>query len=73
MWRWKMNDDGNKILVCEECGSSNVQMRAWVNANTLDYTSDSGDTDRDNYWCEDCEEHNYLCSRSDYLNGKKNE
>lgn len=44
--------------VCSECGSPNVQIQAWVNANTNEYASDlygSGEC-----WCENCEKHTKL-------------
>ena len=44
--------------VCSECGSPNVQVPAWVNANTNEYVSDlynSGEC-----WCEDCMKHTKL-------------
>jgi hypothetical protein len=39
-------------LVCSECGSKNVQLRAWVDANTNRY---AGETDDEEAWCEDCQ------------------
>ena len=65
-----MNDD-DKILVCEECGSSDVQIKAWINANTLQFVDDSGDCDRYSNWCGNCQEHVYLCSRSNYLKNRE--
>lgn len=42
------------ILVCGICSGTNVQIRVWVDANTLEYKSDTEDNDA---WCEDCQEH----------------
>lgn len=39
-------------LYCTRCGGTNVQVRAWVDANTSEYISDVGD---DYAWCDDCE------------------
>lgn len=42
-------------LYCANCGSSSIQVRAWVDANTnkpCGYCEDD-----DNCWCENCEEH----------------
>ena len=44
--------------VCSECGSPNVQVPAWVNANTNEYVSDLYNSDE--CWCEDCEKHTKL-------------
>lgn len=41
--------------VCSECGSPNVQVQAWVNANTNEYVDDI--TDNSECWCEDCGKH----------------
>lgn len=48
----------NHRYVCSECGSPNIQIQAWVNANTSEYVSDlygSGEC-----WCENCEKHTKL-------------
>ena len=38
------------MLVCKNCGSSNVSTLAWVDVNTNEYQSDGpGD-----FYCEDC-------------------
>jgi len=39
------------LVTCSECGGSNVQEEAWVNANTHKYI-DSMDSDYG--YCEDC-------------------
>lgn len=58
---WKGNRPD--VLVCSECGSTNVQMQAWVNANTHEYIdlTDPDNDDEGNNWCEDCQEHTRLC------------
>ena len=52
----RKNPDDSEILVCEECGSTNVEITAWVDANTNEYVSDSDDSE----WCSECEAHNTL-------------
>lgn len=42
-------------LYCAECGSTSIQVRAWIDPNTNEYISDCEDDN--NCWCEDCEEH----------------
>lgn len=49
--------DGPKYC-CSECGGINVQVEAWVDANTDEYLSDINDDGE--CWCEDCEEHTRL-------------
>lgn len=42
----------NHRYVCSECGSPNIQVQAWVNANTNEYVSDLYGSGK--CWCEDC-------------------
>ena len=44
---------------CSECGSTNIQIQAWVNANTHKYISDILDNNTE-CWCEDCSKHTKL-------------
>lgn len=44
------------MLVCEQCGGKNIQILAWVDANTYEYRS-GGCGEEDDRWCEDCQEH----------------
>lgn len=48
----------NHRYVCSECGSPNIQVQAWVNANTNEYVDDI--TDNAECWCEDCMKHTKL-------------
>jgi len=40
------------INKCAYCGSTKVDIKAWVNLNTLKY---SGATDEPEIWCNNCE------------------
>lgn len=42
------------MLVCSKCGGTNVQVLAWVDANTNEYISEAEPIDT---WCEDCDIH----------------
>ncbi len=44
-------------LYCSECGSSKVQVRVWVYANTHEFCDDCDD---DSCWCESCRQHSSL-------------
>lgn len=52
---------------CVECGSTDVEAKAWVNLN--DYTkidfSLSEDGDSEDYWCNQCEEHTDVTSNGE--------
>lgn len=52
-----------KTLYCPECGGTNVQVQAWVNANTKEFCGfiNGPFFDEDDCWCEDCEDHVELC------------
>ena len=58
----RKNPDDSEILVCEECGSTNVEITAWVDANTNEYVSDSDDSE----WCSECEAHNTLITLKEF-------
>ncbi len=51
---------------CEECGSKDVQQRAWVDINdgeNINYD----DCDRNDYYCNGCSRHNYLVQESELM------
>lgn len=39
---------------CSQCGGTNIQVQAWVNANTNEYVDDICEGE---CWCEDCQKH----------------
>ncbi len=43
------------ILVCNECRGTNIQVLAWIDANTNEYKGECG-LGNDDKWCEDCDE-----------------
>lgn len=43
---------------CSVCGGTNIQVQAWVGANTYEYKDNIGD-DND-CWCEDCRNHTHF-------------
>ena len=42
------------MIKCSECGSTNVEARAWVNCNTLEFIDWCDDGEN---WCDDCQEY----------------
>lgn len=44
------------MLVCETCGSTEVQVLAWIDANTNEYKTE-GLGDKNSSWCENCKAH----------------
>lgn len=42
------------MLVCSGCKGKNVQVPAWIDANTNEYKGEYPD---DAAWCDDCEEY----------------
>lgn len=46
-----------KKWVCSNCGSDDVEIQAWINANTNEVTSIGVGNDEDDCWCNNCEDH----------------
>lgn len=53
------------MLVCEKCGGSNIQILAWVDANTNEYKEEHIN-DINSKWCENCKEHINLINEEEY-------
>lgn len=49
-----------QIFVCSECGSSDVEIRQWVKPNEGDKLGGNDCPEREDCWCNSCEEHNSL-------------
>lgn len=50
-----------ETLHCSCCGGTNVQIMAWVDANTNKYCSDVNTPPEDeDTWCDNCEDHTGL-------------
>ena len=58
-----LDDD---VYVCDACGSKQIEIQAWVDANNAEYLSDVDDDDTDCKWCADCEQSQNFCTLSDY-------
>lgn len=41
--------------VCAECGSDDIQIRQWVNPNTLEMYEWCDDENYQDCWCEHCQ------------------
>lgn len=65
--------DEEDLLVCEKCGGTNIQTKAWVDSNTLQYKDSTGDNYDDDNWCDDCEEHVNVCLKSEYIKDQEDE
>lgn len=48
------------MLVCENCKGTNIQMKAWVDVNTLEYKDSVSDAEEGDNWCEDCQKSVYF-------------
>ena len=48
-------------LYCDCCGSSNVEMKKWVNPNTDEIGDSCSDrSEEGTCWCKNCKEYTYL-------------
>lgn len=53
------------IVVCDECGSDDIQTQAWVDPNTHIFIGTTG-IDRDDNWCGECEDHQPFCTLKEF-------
>ena len=58
-----------EILVCETCGYKDIEVKAWMNANTDEYCSSIDNNGK--CWCPQCDEHKYMCSKKIFNKFKK--
>lgn len=60
--------DDKHIWYCSECGSDDVEIRQWVKPNREDELAGNDSLDREDCWCNPCQEHNRLeiCNTSEY-------
>lgn len=52
-------------IVCDQCGSANVEILMWVNPNTHEIGDDSIE-EREGNWCKECEENVELVPEEEY-------
>lgn len=62
---FRKEPDDSDIYVCEICGSKQMEIIAWVDANTGEYISDTEDGGNGE-WCVECEAHHGCCSLKDF-------
>lgn len=55
----------SQILVCASCGSMEIEIQAWIDANTNEFRSDV-DEDSDGRWCGECESHTDFCHKDEF-------
>ena len=55
----------SQILVCASCGSMEIEIQAWIDANTNEFHSDV-DEDSDSRWCGECESHTDFCHKDEF-------
>lgn len=56
-------------FVCSVCGSSYVQVRAWVDPNIETVKNEEMEFDpneSEDCWCQDCEDHNSLVTEEEF-------
>lgn len=60
--------DDKTIWYCTECGSQHVELKQWILPNDLDTPAGNDSFERNDRWCQDCEEHTDLetCKESEY-------
>lgn len=59
-------------LVCENCGSDQVQSTMWVYVNTSKIVDGYGDENNEyDNWCDNCEEHYLIITERQYQDLEK--
>lgn len=53
-------------LVCNQCGSTLVQQKIWIDPNTGQRMSSCGSALLEDSWCTNCEENHSLVLREEY-------
>jgi len=61
-----MEKKKDSLLVCENCGSSRVQTKMWVNPNTHKVFDSCSDGDDEDNWCQNCCENGGLITQAQY-------
>lgn len=51
-------------VVCRSCGSSDVEVLDWIDANTNAFVGGNDDPNDDETWCRSCETHSGLTTRA---------
>jgi len=51
------------VLVCDKCGSDNVQSKAWVNPNKNNEFVDTISKEEEDNWCNDCDQYVSLSNK----------
>ena len=68
-YSWNVPDDSD-ILVCKECGSRQLEIQAWINANTderIRYVHDDNNgLWCDGKWCEECGVQVFFCTKAEF-------
>ena len=59
----RKHPDDSEIKVCSDCGSTEIEIQAWVDVNTNEYHSDVDD----DIWCSRCEDNVETCSKQSFL------
>lgn len=54
------------MLVCEECGSKDIEQKAWVDANTNEYKDTASDGDTEDNYCNKCGAHARFINEEDF-------
>ena len=67
---FRKEPDDSDILVCKECGSRQLEIQVWINANTderISYVYDDNDGHWcDGKWCEECVDQTFFCTKAEF-------
>ena len=57
-------------LVCETCGSSDIEVLAWVKVNEQITSYETYQDEYDDRWCNKCQEHTNFIPEEEFKNKK---
>ena len=63
---FRKRSDDSEVYVCCECGSQQIEIQVWADANTEEYHSDAEDA-CNGKWCIECESHIHFCSKAEFI------
>jgi len=62
--QWLKLKECENPTVCRECGSTDVEFRAWIHCNTGNISGETGD--KGDTWCNACDGHHGIENKKEY-------
>jgi len=56
----------DELLVCQECGNTNISIKHWIDPNTNIIGDTCSDGEKEDNWCDDCQKHINIITKEEY-------